>query len=151
MSSTEFEGSCLCARVKLKVVGLPKTAGICHCESCRRWHAAPVNAWALWRNENVTVTQGENFLQGYAETAVPDFLIAKRRGIPWFTQCCYQNLGTFMTRCVTFTVKKVSFRLRMVYRTMSICLRIGAARESLSPSSRAISRLWIRLRRDSEI
>ncbi len=65
MSSTEFEGSCLCARVKLKVVGLPKTAGICHCESCRRWHAAPINAWALWRNENVTVTQGEDFLQGY--------------------------------------------------------------------------------------
>ncbi len=65
MNSTEFEGNCLCGGVKLKVAGLPKTAGICHCESCRRWHAAPLNAWALWGNENVTVTQGEELLQGY--------------------------------------------------------------------------------------
>lgn len=66
MSSSEFEGSCLCGGVKLSVSGLPATAGICHCESCRKWHAAPVNSWALWRDEDVTVTQGEDLLMSYA-------------------------------------------------------------------------------------
>lgn len=65
MSPREFEGSCLCGGVKLRVTGLPATAGICHCETCRKWHAAPLNAWALWRNEDVAVVQGEELLQGY--------------------------------------------------------------------------------------
>jgi len=63
--STEFEGSCLCGGVKLKVEGNPAAAGICHCESCRKWHAAPLNAYAVWRNENVKVVKGEELLKGY--------------------------------------------------------------------------------------
>ena len=65
MSSHEFGGGCLCGGVKLKVKGNPSTAGIYHCESCRKWHAAPFNSWALWRNESVEITQGEDLLQGY--------------------------------------------------------------------------------------
>ena len=59
MNTTKHEGSCLCGSVKLEVLGAPATAGICHCESCRIWHAAPFNAWTLWKNENVRITQGE--------------------------------------------------------------------------------------------
>ncbi|MGY8696973.1 MAG: GFA family protein [Verrucomicrobiia bacterium] len=60
-----FEGRCLCGSVKLEVSGPPKTAGICHCESCRSWHAAPLNSWALWKNENVAIVEGEALLEGY--------------------------------------------------------------------------------------
>ena len=32
--------------------------GYCHCNSCRAWSAAPVNAFTLWKPENVKVTKG---------------------------------------------------------------------------------------------
>ena len=30
-------------------------AGYCHCHSCRKWHAAPVNAWSGWSKDNVRI------------------------------------------------------------------------------------------------
>lgn len=60
-----YEGGCLCGGVKVKVVGPPVGAGLCHCESCRTWHAAPVNAWAIWMGDAVSVTQGEDLLVGH--------------------------------------------------------------------------------------
>ena len=60
-----FEGSCLCGGVKVKVVGPPVGAGLCHCESCRAWHAAPFNTWSIWMDDAVSITQGEDLLIGY--------------------------------------------------------------------------------------
>ena len=65
MSEPSYEGSCLCGDVKLAVSGRPATAGICHCESCRSWHAAPLNAWALWKGRDFRIIQGEECLDGY--------------------------------------------------------------------------------------
>lgn len=42
--------------------------GYCHCDSCRRWSAGPVNAFTLWPPEAVTVTQGEEHLASYNKT-----------------------------------------------------------------------------------
>lgn len=57
-----YEGSCACGAVRVTVSGNPRAAGYCHCESCRRWHTAPVNAWASWPGDAVTITQGEEEL-----------------------------------------------------------------------------------------
>ena len=65
MNSPSYEGACLCGGVKLEVSGQPGNAGFCHCESCRLWHAAPINAWALWKNEYVKIVQGEDLLDGF--------------------------------------------------------------------------------------
>jgi len=48
-----YKGECYCGKVKITVVGPPVNAGYCHCRSCRKWHAAPVNAWSMWSSENV--------------------------------------------------------------------------------------------------
>src|SRR5258708_31207668 len=40
-------GSCFCGEVKFEVTGAPAAMGYCHCESCRRWSAGPVNAVAI--------------------------------------------------------------------------------------------------------
>ena len=53
-----YEGGCFCGAVRIAVRGRPVAAGLCHCESCRRWHSAPVNAWALWPDAAVEVTGG---------------------------------------------------------------------------------------------
>lgn len=53
-----YEGSCFCGSVKLNVTGEPEVMGYCHCESCRRWSAGPVNAFSLWKPEAVKVAAG---------------------------------------------------------------------------------------------
>lgn len=58
----KFKGSCFCGVVEIEVRGKPAAAGICHCESCRRWHSAPINAWAIWPDAMVEVVAGRDRL-----------------------------------------------------------------------------------------
>lgn len=60
------KGRCFCGAVEVTVTGAPEAMGYCHCESCRAWAAAPVNAFTLWKTANVKVTKGR--LGTYAKT-----------------------------------------------------------------------------------
>jgi hypothetical protein len=63
MSETNtFKGTCLCGAVEVEVEGPPVAAAICHCESCRRWHTAPLNTWLVWPDAKVSVTAGRDSL-----------------------------------------------------------------------------------------
>jgi hypothetical protein len=42
--------------------------GYCHCNSCRSWSAAPVNAFTLWKPENVKVITGAEFVGRFMKT-----------------------------------------------------------------------------------
>lgn len=61
-------GRCFCGAVEIEVSGAPEAMGYCHCSSCRSWSAAPVNAFTLWRPENVKVTKGVEFVGRYMKT-----------------------------------------------------------------------------------
>ena len=61
----KHEGACFCKAVEIEVTGTPEAMGYCHCASCRSWSAGPVNAFTLWKPENVTVTKGAEFLGGF--------------------------------------------------------------------------------------
>lgn len=37
-----YRGSGFCEAVQFDVGGEPAAAGYCHCDSCRKWSAAPV-------------------------------------------------------------------------------------------------------------
>ena len=63
-----YHGGCFCGAVKLTVTGEPAAMGYCHCESCRRWSAAPVNAFTLWKPESVRVTQGADQIGTFNKT-----------------------------------------------------------------------------------
>jgi hypothetical protein len=63
-----YRGACFCGAVELVVSGTPVAAGYCHCESCRRWSASPVNAFALWKPESVNVTRGASNIASYSKT-----------------------------------------------------------------------------------
>ena len=54
--NSQYEGECYCGNVKVTVIGLPEDAGYCHCHSCRKWHAAPINAWSYWSKDKVRIT-----------------------------------------------------------------------------------------------
>jgi hypothetical protein len=63
-----YKGRCFCGAVQLTVSGAPVAAGYCHCESCRSWSAAPVNAFTLWKPDAVRITQGEHNVGVYNKT-----------------------------------------------------------------------------------
>ena len=68
MSEKIHRGSCFCGTVELTVSGAPVGMGYCHCTSCRRWSAGPVNAFTLWKPEAVRITKGEGNLATYNKT-----------------------------------------------------------------------------------
>ena len=53
-----WEGGCFCGAVQVEVTGEPVAMGYCHCDSCRRWSASPVNGFTLWQPDSVKVTKG---------------------------------------------------------------------------------------------
>jgi len=69
---TTHTGKCFCGAVEVEVNGAPEAMGYCHCNSCRSWSAAPVNAFTLWKPENVKITNGAEFVGHYMKTERSD-------------------------------------------------------------------------------
>ena len=65
----EYKGTCYCGSVEVTVEGPPKSSAICHCRSCRKWHAAPINAWSIWRGDNVSISGGPVIRSRESETS----------------------------------------------------------------------------------
>jgi hypothetical protein len=65
---TSYTGSCFCGAVQFIVTGAPVAAGYCHCDSCRRWSAGPVNAFTLWQPDALSITQGATNIGTYNKT-----------------------------------------------------------------------------------
>jgi hypothetical protein len=63
-----YDAACFCGNVKFSVTGKPAVMGYCHCESCRHWSAAPVNAFTLWALQAVRVTRGAEQIGTYIKT-----------------------------------------------------------------------------------
>src|SRR5690606_16876719 len=60
-----YNGTCFCGAIGIEASGAPEAMGYCHCRSCRSWSAGPVNAFTLWKPENVKVTKGQEHLRTY--------------------------------------------------------------------------------------
>jgi len=71
-STETYQGSCFCGAVRFTVTGAPAAMGYCHCDSCRRWSAAPVNAFTLWKPETVRVTRGADNIGTFSKTPRSD-------------------------------------------------------------------------------
>ena len=72
-------GSCFCGAVTVEVSGEPEAMGYCHCSSCRSWSAGPVNAFTLWKPENVKVTNGAELVGRFRKSDNSERV--------WCTQC----------------------------------------------------------------
>ena len=68
MSNNTYHGACFCGAVEIEVTGAPAAMGYCHCESCRSWSAAPVNAFTLWQPDAVRVTKGAEKIGSFSKT-----------------------------------------------------------------------------------
>jgi hypothetical protein len=81
--------------VTIEVTGKPEAMGYCHCSSCRSWSAGPVNAFTLWKPENVKVTRGKESLGHFKKTEKSD------------RQFCTKCGGHIMTDHPTFGLTDV--------------------------------------------
>jgi hypothetical protein len=63
-----YQGACFCGAVRIEADGAPQAMGYCHCRSCRSWSGGPVNAFTLWRPQDVKVTAGAQHLATYKKT-----------------------------------------------------------------------------------
>ena len=64
----KYSGQCFCGAVELVATGDPLTMGYCHCTSCRRWSASPVNAFTIWIPEAVRITKGPENVRSFQKT-----------------------------------------------------------------------------------
>ena len=74
-----YDTACFCGSVKLSVTGAPEAMGYCHCNSCRRWSAGPVNAFTLWKPDAVRVAAGAD--------AIGTFHLTPNSYRKWCTKC----------------------------------------------------------------
>ena len=68
MSSNQHKGKCFCGAVEITATGAPFAMGYCHCKDCRARSAGPVNAFTLWKRDEVKVTKGKDSLENFALT-----------------------------------------------------------------------------------
>ena len=69
---SEQKGACFCGAIEFTVEGAPTAMGYCHCRSCRHWSAGPINAFTLWKPENVRVTTGAGLVGHFMKTSMSD-------------------------------------------------------------------------------
>ena len=51
-------GGCHCGAIRYAIEGEARTHALCHCRDCRRHAGAPLVGWMMYREDQVTVTQG---------------------------------------------------------------------------------------------
>src|SRR4051794_12999035 len=71
MSQTHT-GTCYCGAVVLEMNGAPLDMGYCHCANCRRYSGAPVNAFTLWKADELKVTKGSGLLGHFESSEMSD-------------------------------------------------------------------------------
>ena len=64
-----YVGRCFCGAVEIEVTGTPEAMGYCHCNSCRSWSAAQVNAFTLWKSEAVKIKSGAEHVATFEKTS----------------------------------------------------------------------------------
>ena len=66
------KGSCYCGMVEIEARGAPVDMGYCHCDACRKYSGMPVNAFTLWKPDNVRVTKGQESLGKFKSSEMSD-------------------------------------------------------------------------------
>jgi hypothetical protein len=99
-------GNCFCGTVEIEVTGAPEAMGYCHCSSCRSWSAGPVNAFTLWKPQNVRVTKGAQSLGRFKKTAMSDRQFCTKCGGHVMTD--HPTLG--LTDVYAATIPAVAFK-----------------------------------------
>jgi hypothetical protein len=121
VTGATYEGSCFCGEVRFTVSGEPVAMGYCHCDSCRRWSAGPVNAFTLWKPEALSVTHGADNIGTYNKTPHSYRKWCKTCGGHIFTK----HPGMGLTDVYAAAIPDFPFRASIHLNYQETKLRIG--------------------------
>lgn len=118
-----YTGECFCGAIQVEAIGEPEGMGYCHCNSCRSWSAGPVNAFTLWKPENVRVTRGAEQLGMYQKTPVSQRQFCKQCGGHVMTN--HPPLGLIDVYAATVPALKFSPGVHVNYAETVLPMRDG--------------------------
>jgi hypothetical protein len=118
-----YKGECFCGTVKVEATGEPEAMGYCHCGSCRSWSAGPVNAFTLWKPENVKVTAGADQLGTFTKTPLSERQFCKKCGGHLMTN--HPPLGMIDVYAATLPTLKFSPGVHVNYAETVLHMRDG--------------------------
>ena len=116
-------GNCFCGAVRLEVTGEPEDMGYCHCDSCRSWSGAPVNAFSLWKPEAVEVTKGADYIASFEKTAMSQRKYCSKCGGHLMTN--HPTLGLVDVFTATIPTLKFSPGVHVNYSEAVLPIRDG--------------------------
>ncbi len=116
-------GQCFCGSVKLEVKGEPEGMGYCHCRSCQSWSGGPVNAFTLWKPENVRVTEGNEHVRVYAKNPASERTYCQKCGGHLMTN--HPGLGVVDVFASTIPSLKFQAGLHINYEDTVLRMRDG--------------------------
>ncbi len=120
---TTHKGRCFCGAIEIEAQGSPEAMGFCHCSSCRSWSAAPVNAFTLWRPQNVRVTKGAQFLRKFKKTETSKRQFCRRCGGHVMTD--HPLLGLVDVYAATIPTLKFSPTVHVNYAETVLSMKDG--------------------------
>ena len=84
-----IEGGCLCAEVRYRIQGEPRSMTHCHCSMCRKAHGASFATWVTASTDEFRWVAGEELIARFS--ASPDF---ERT----FCRVCGSNLPLYFAK-----------------------------------------------------
>jgi hypothetical protein len=121
--TTSHKGECFCGAVKLEVSGEPEAMGYCHCRSCRSWSGGPVNAFSLWKPENVKVTAGAEDIASFKKTELSHRQYCRKCGGHLMTN--HPSLGMVDVFAATLPTLKFAPAVHVNYSETVLPMRDG--------------------------
>src|SRR3978361_2276581 len=140
-SMITHKGKCFCGAVEIEVQGPPEAMGYCHCASCRSWSAGPVNAFSLWKPENVKVTKGAEFLGRHMKTKTSDRQFCKKCGGHLMTD--HPPLGLVDVYAATVPTLKFSPGVHVTYAETVLPMKDGLPKLKDFPSEFGVSHVSV--------
>ena len=120
---TTYKGECFCGAVHLEAAGEPEAMGYCHCRSCRSWSGGPVNAFTLWKPQNVRVTKGAEYIGKYMKTEASLRQYCKRCGGHLMTD--HPKLGLVDVYAATISTMKFTPGVHVNYAETVLPMKDG--------------------------
>jgi len=120
MSGRIYKGKCSCGAVEVTATGAPLLMAYCHCDSCRRWAASPVSAFARWKAESVKVTAGAEHVAAFKKTP--------KTARKWCSQCgghlLMEHTSTGLVDIYAAVLPGLEFKPREHFHYQEAVLRI---------------------------
>ncbi|WP_312910078.1 GFA family protein [Stutzerimonas nitrititolerans] len=66
--SESYLGSCLCARVRYKLLTSPKAVTHCHCKQCQKSHGAAFATYGAVPHKDLCIVTGDDAIKSYASS-----------------------------------------------------------------------------------